>query len=1195
MKVMLLFLAFLPALPAPAGVSLDQFTVRQGLTHNFINAVVVDSLGFLWIATPDGLNRYDGYAFAQFRHDYTDTSSLPANSVQALLVDARGSLWVGTFNGLCRYDPSANAFIRYRLDRGSAAEQEEYSVSALCADGDGALWVATDKGVFLIPRGETALRSAGSRIARFPVAPGAFITSIIPDPRPDNRTLWFATTDRGMIGYDPEHQLASRIFRPPANRMSFFRQYTQGALTLLNNIASRSRTIAGLVATADNDTLDAAFRITRQSRVMVICVGEGIASMADCGWIERADGVRVQETTIGKSLHAGGAPKNRISVSLIDISPGEYRARYVTDDSHSPAAWNEPPPTAGFPWGIRAWQLAAADVPLVEQAIAATYIPRMLTNNAVYVLRNDTAGSCGHAMLAGTGNGAIDRICFSSDGTISIENVVQLPPERQCPIPAMMVDRRGRFWIGSRGGGILGVTDTDTLSTDEARFVSSMVEDRSGNIWFGTNAGLMRLNPRRMIFTQCDDVERTDSPRISAVYEDRSGRVYVGLFSGGLKVLEGQSLALPGHSAASLAGDVVRSMCEVTSQPGVLWIGTYGDGLVSLDVSRGITRRFRMEPGNPATIGSNHINSIAPDNDGSIWIGTDNGLNLFDPSTGSNRRINPAPGDTTTRDRLLSGAVWVVRPDRDPETHAVWVGTVGGGLSRYDAVADTFRHFNEHSLPALGNRTIPSLLQEPSGALWIGTYSDGLNLLDSTMTSVMRFTVHDGLPNNTIQGIAPDAGGMLWLATNNGLCRFDPASRRIQIFDERDGVAGSQFGMNTITRLHSGSILVGGVDGLTLFDPRMVSWNENPAEVVLTSFSIPGVRELPVRFFTGERAMTLQHTENFISFEFLALELTHPERIRYSCMMEGVDREWVDTRTRRSATYANLAPGSYTFRVRAMDSNGLRSEPGVVLALTVTPPYWQRWWFLTGTGIVFVLAGAFGYRARVRSQVRRRLELEWVRQEEHERVRNRTARDFHDEMGHRLTRISMLSELARRKIGESPAEVRTLLDTINENAHQLFNGTRDFIWSLDTRNDTLFDMAVRLKDFGDELFFGTGIAFQVRGIGEEFSSIRLVMEFRRQVMFIFKEAMTNAMRHAGCTIVVLEFSTGRSTLGISLADNGKGLAQEKCTRGTGIANMIARAQKIDGTLTILPAVARGTVVSFSGPVPMNGVAPHPDT
>jgi signal transduction histidine kinase len=251
-----------------------------------------------------------------------------------------------------------------------------------------------------------------------------------------------------------------------------------------------------------------------------------------------------------------------------------------------------------------------------------------------------------------------------------------------------------------------------------------------------------------------------------------------------------------------------------------------------------------------------------------------------------------------------------------------------------------------------------------------------------------------------------------------------------------------------------------------------------------------------------------------------------------------------------------------------------------VINLVISPPFWRTYWFYVAVFVVLAVSVKMVYDFRVKSKVQHLMEIEKAKLAENERVRKLAAQDLHDEFGNRLTRISLITELIKARLNGHGAEVEHLLTKIRDNSNQLYQGTKDFIWSINPDNDSLFEVAIRLKDFGDDLFDKTSTCFEVTGIIEELRAVRLPMGDSRHLILLFKEGMSNILKHAKASKVCLHFQVSQGEMSVCLSDNGKGFEKEKEKGGNGLMNMHSRAKKLNGKLQIESKHTSGTSIHF---------------
>jgi signal transduction histidine kinase/streptogramin lyase len=469
-----------------------------------------------------------------------------------------------------------------------------------------------------------------------------------------------------------------------------------------------------------------------------------------------------------------------------------------------------------------------------------------------------------------------------------------------------------------------------------------------------------------------------------AVLKDRSGGLWVGTFSAGLNHMDPQSgrVTVYQHNPldpGSLSSNEIRALLE--DHTGTLWVGTERGGLDRFNAATNTFTQYLHDSGNPDSLSGNNVFTLFEDELDRLWVGTsDGGLNRMDQSTGTFIHYQHDAGNPNS----LSDNN--VRAIQSAHTSMIWVGTLGGLNLFYDQGNIFLKYLHYSIWPAsLSSNLVVSFYEDNSGTLWIGTMGGGLNRYDRTQVIFSHFTVKDGLPDNSIYCILGDKDGNLWLSTNKGLSRFNPATHAIRNFDNGDGLQGNQFNPGACTQGQDGEMYFGGTNGLNSFYPAQVKDNPIPPPVVITSFQEfnKTVRtDLP-----SNETIQLSYRDNFISFDFSALDYNAPGKNQYAYRLDGVDKDWVYAGTRRYASYTNLGGGNYVFRVKASNNDGVWNSEGTSITIHITPPFWQTWWFI---GMVCLVAGAGsygGYRLRVRDVEARSRELaKRVEQRTHELV-----------------------------------------------------------------------------------------------------------------------------------------------------------------------------------------------------------------
>jgi signal transduction histidine kinase len=263
--------------------------------------------------------------------------------------------------------------------------------------------------------------------------------------------------------------------------------------------------------------------------------------------------------------------------------------------------------------------------------------------------------------------------------------------------------------------------------------------------------------------------------------------------------------------------------------------------------------------------------------------------------------------------------------------------------------------------------------------------------------------------------------------------------------------------------------------------------------------------------------------------------------------------------------------------VKAVNTEGVESKT-FNFPFVISPPFWNTWWFFVLIIVGIILASGAIYRIRLRNKIAHMKELEDIRKEENEKVRKAAALDLHDEFGNGLTRISMLVEMARIHVPKENKEALGILDVISQNTSRLYQGTKDFIWSINPGNDNLYEIIIRIKDYGDELFYGTGCEFEVSGLKEEFKSIRQHPSSGRNIAMIFKEALSNTVKHSKANKVKLSIEPNGVAIAVKLKDNGSGFEMKSSKNSFGLDNMQQRAARAGASLQINSEKEAGTEI-----------------
>ncbi|HYD54020.1 MAG TPA: two-component regulator propeller domain-containing protein [Gemmatimonadaceae bacterium] len=607
-------------------------------------------------------------------------------------------------------------------------------------------------------------------------------------------------------------------------------------------------------------------------------------------------------------------------------------------------------------------------------------------------------------------------------------------------VRAFALDARGTMWIGTYDGGLARfdrasgrieprryAAPGDTITGDKR--IRRLMADRVRGIWIGTeDDGVEFLDTEtgqaRRYLSQLGNPWTLNNNSVWALHQEPGGTIWAGTFAGGVNVSKQNSRAIhlfrnvPGL-VGSLSNDVVRGFAE--DREGVIWVATDGGGLnrfdrrtgqfseftswntnlnragvlaVAVDARNAVwvgtwsggisrfdaaTRRFTAFTSANSELPEDNVFSLLFDRRGRLWVGTlQSGLARFDPSTGrAVRYLVPRTGAGPT-----------VRRIEEAKDGRLLVALEGGGLAVLDPETGATRihRWEPQQATALASSSIYAVHESEPNVVWIGTDA-GLDRLDLRTARVTHLSTRDGLPGERVFGVTTDARGTVWISTDRGIGRYDPRTGRVDAYLAADGLQGTEFNASAYFRARDGSIFFGGSSGFNVIQPALIVRNERAPRVVLTGFQLFN-RRVPIgeagspltSHISTMRHLTLAPDQSVFTLEFVALDFAAPSKNRYAYRLEGFDADWVQAGAARSATYTNLPPGDYVFRVRAANADGVWNEAGTSLRITIRPPVWRTWWFLTLA--LLAMGGAAAVVSRNARRRRRRLEAMNARLEE---------------------------------------------------------------------------------------------------------------------------------------------------------------------------------------------------------------------
>lgn len=739
-------------------------------------------------------------------------------------------------------------------------------------------------------------------------------------------------------------------------------------------------------------------------------------------------------------------------------------------------------------------------------------------------------------------------------------------------------DRAGSLWIGTRGRGLVRFHAGRFLpvtSGEEERSldVRAIAEDADGTLWIGTTGGgLTRLTRRRLAVI--GEADGLPSRPVRAIATDGTGQVWVGI--------EGEGLwaAMDGRFEPWRPGggmDEVRHVTALTrTLDGSLWIATWGQGLRRWQSSTLTALGYRQG------LADLVVQALAPAGSNGVWLGTQSGL------------IQRTDGLTVQSVGRCdtSGTITCLAPGRDG---TLWVGTSAGVFRGRNGV------FEPVDDPRLSGARVTGLEEDAGGRVWVATADRGLWLEQSGTWRVVDR--QRALPVTGVLQLALDAAGGLWLGTDRGLANLSRANRaalasdagpaRAALFSADEGLGDVRFSPGVIPALdRAGRIWMGTRKGLLRFSPADFVATNPPPAVRIEAVLVNGRRGDPGEARVGPPTagadlLRLPARHNSVEIEYSAPTLSTAEHIQFRHRLEGFDADWVEVGRERRARYPRLPPGPYRFRVVASDRDGAWGTVAAELNLEVPTPWWSTWWFLGGAGLGGVALMAGTVRVIELRRLRRRLERA-EREHAIERERARIARDMHDEIGAKLTRISFLSELAKDSAAQ-PATAAARIDSIAETSRTLLRTLDEMVWAVNPRNDTLEHLLNYVGQQAREYFQGTAIECEVQ-VPDPIPPCSLAAETRHHVFLAVEEALNNALKHSGGSRVRMGLELRRGGLEIEVTDNGRGMPPTEGVTASGarngLGNMRQRLEALGGTCAVSGPPGVGTTVTFWLPLPV---------
>lgn len=729
-------------------------------------------------------------------------------------------------------------------------------------------------------------------------------------------------------------------------------------------------------------------------------------------------------------------------------------------------------------------------------------------------------------------------------------------------------DSNGNLWVGTNNGAYkiknnhVQRFDAKNGLTDNSVF--HITVDAENNIWFATDAdGVFKY--RENMFTWYDKVSGLSNPSIMGIVKTTDKQIYAAGYGGILhKITESNTIESIPDKDASLSNN--RINCLYADDNDNVWIGTVGGGAWSYKAGKGFKKINYQTENNLRT-----ITCFLKDVNNTLLIGSPQGLYKLE----KNEILSKIQSVNTSVNSLLMLG-----------DSSILAGTPNGVFilnKNYD--------YTEVIKKECSNSSILCLAKNED-IVWMGTTNKGVLCWNTKTGKIINYSKKDGLPNDFIYFINADEKNKVLVGTGYGVCNLsvnsDGKLNTIESYGKPDGLIGMECNNNAVLKSSDSTFWFGTAKGLFHFNPNAEKVQVAAPFILFKSLKLfssdikdSSLYERLSAWFNIPQQLILSHHQNNLTFEFGAIYFTNPFDIYYKYKLEGLDKDYV-TASNGVVNYSALPPGKYTLKAKAFTKTGIPSSNEINYSFQINKAFYQTTLFQILVVFLLIATGAFVMYLFERKKQKHKLLFQKIREEEFNKLRQRTAEDFHDEMGNKLTRISVLADILKSKLDSGKPEPIHLIDQIKDNTGALYNGSRDIIWSLNSQNDGLLEIVERINEKGLEMYAETNIDFMFTHNVNSVNSKKLKLDYSRNIIMIFKEVYNNILKHSNANQVKVSINiSAGGLLTIFINDNGKGFDVVNSDKGNGLKNIKNRVTRLNGLIEIKSSAEKGTEIQMS--------------
>ncbi len=963
----------------------DHLTKKDGLSSNYILDIYQDKNGFIWIATINGLNRYDGYKFIQYLNDPQDSSTISDNLITCITGDTIGNIWIGTKNGLNQLNTD-NTFIRYYHNDSVENTLSGNFIRALLYDNDN-LWIEAADGVlhkfypdekiiekfdhtkptmidtyyyhtiYKDKKGDLWVGGRYMGIFRFNTDKELFYEyKANPEDKTKKRdkdvatyfedsdgTFWVSGTD-GLYTFDIENEtfqktlpISTFSIQEDANKNLWIG--TGNGVYILNKKKNEFRHLThndNSVHSLVNDHVNKIY-IDRNNNV----------------WIGTADGVSIYRPSKNKFRQINHIPEN-------DNSPVSNHITCILEDSKN-RIW--------IGTSSKGLECFDQDFNKLFQYSTKSKSPYQLVSDKISALMEDDDGDIWIGLWSGRGFQIVNP-----DLDINKHYKLNESSLKADWYNDFFQDSKSKYWIGIWGAQGLYNFDKDKGKFTDDRFIPpnqtynspvvGLAHDGSF-IWplFRNQSRFICLDPVTSKYSSYgrENYFSFDFTKITEAYTDNKGNVRFKTDNGiyiknnspyfSFSLINENFNPPPPKINEKEINNIINKkiLSYIKDDSGCMWVGTY-EGLYKIRGEK-VEKIYRYSNENSTGLINDTIWSLDYNPPDELWIGTNIGVCMLDLKTNKFIAYNEQK-----EVYLSSHLISFIFEDQD---EYIWVGTTNQGVNRLETKSGHIDQFkpNHNDSSAFWGDEASCIFQDSRGTIWVG--GKGLNKFDPKNKSFSHITETDGLANNQVSGILEDHEGFLWVSTKSGISKMETDNLTFENFYEKDGLQDNEFSRAGF-KLKNGLLLFGGKNGISVIDPENLNTNYLPPRIAITGFKL---FDEAIEFnFNENKAIKFKYDQNYFSFEIAALDFSDPLLNSFAYKLENFDSDWNYTQgTNRVARYTNVDPGRYTFRIKATNMDSIWNETGLTIQLIIRPPFWKTTWFylleilLVISSVIFII------------------------------------------------------------------------------------------------------------------------------------------------------------------------------------------------------------------------------------------------